>query len=188
LSSIAGDVVLVGHSYGGAVITNAATGKPNVKALVYVAAFAPEEGESALQLTGRFPGSTLGAALRPPVALADGGKDFYIEPSKFHLQFAADLPQREAQLMAVGQRPITEAALTEGGAGPAWKAIPSWFIHGDADKNIPAAALRFMAERAGARRVQEVKGASHVVMTSHPREVAEMIVEAAKATTVADAN
>ena len=183
VSSIAGDVVLVGHSYGGAVITNAASGRSNVKALVYVAAFAPDAGETALQLSGQFPGSTLGAALGTPVALPDGGKDLYIQPSKFHLQFAADVPERDARLMAAGQRPITEAALAEASGDPAWKVIPSWFIHGDSDKNIPPAAMRFMAQRASSRHTREVKGASHVVMTSHPQDVAEMIVEAANAAT-----
>jgi pimeloyl-ACP methyl ester carboxylesterase len=181
VSSIAGDVVLVGHSYGGAVITNAASGRPNVKALVYVAAFAPDSGESALALSGRFPGSTLGEALAAPVALPDGGKDFYIQPEKFHLQFAADLPEQQARLMAAGQRPVTEAALGEGSGSPAWKTIPSWFIHGDGDRNIPPAALNFMAQRAGSRHTEEVKGASHVVMTSHPAAVARMIVEASVA-------
>ena len=181
LSSIAGDIVLVGHSYGGAVITNAALGKVNVKALVFVAAFAPDTGETALALSSKFPGSTLGEALGLPVALTGGGKDLYIQPAKFHLQFAADLAERDAGLMAAGQRPITEAALTEGSGPPAWKTIPSWFIHGDADKNIPQAALRFMAQRAGSRRTVEIKGASHVVMTSHPAEVAQIIVEAASA-------
>jgi pimeloyl-ACP methyl ester carboxylesterase len=179
VTSIAGDVVLVGHSYGGAVISNAAGGKSNVKALVFVAAFAPDSGETALGLSGRFPGSTLGQALAAPVALPGGGKDLYIQQAKFHLQFAADVPEREARLMAAGQRPITEAALGEGSGTPAWKTIPSWFIHGDADKNIPPAALNFMAQRAGSRRTEEVKGASHVVMTSHPAEVVRMIVEAA---------
>lgn len=187
VSSIPGDVVLVGHSYGGAVITNAARGRPNVKALVYVAAFAPDAGETALQLSGQFPGSTLGDALGAPVVLPDGRKDLYIQQSKFHLQFAADVPERDARLMAAGQRPITEAALTEGSGDPAWKSIPSWFIHGDADKNIPAAAMRFMAQRAGSRRTVEIKGASHVVMTSHPRDVARMIVQASNAVVSAGA-
>jgi pimeloyl-ACP methyl ester carboxylesterase len=181
VSSIVGDVVLVGHSYGGAVITNAATGKSNVKALVFVAAFAPDAGESAFALSGRFPGSTLGEALSMPLALPDGGKDFYIQQSKFHLQFAADVPARQARLMAASQRPITEAALSEGSGIPAWKTIPSWFIHGDADKNIPPAAMNFMAQRAGSRHTEEVKGASHVVMTSHPAAVVRMIVAAADA-------
>lgn len=181
LSSIPGEVVLVGHSYGGAVITNAAVGRPNVKALVFVAAFAPDSGESALALSGRFPGSTLGEALAAPVALAGGGKDFYIQQVRFHEQFAADVPERDARLMASGQRPITEAALAEPSGTPAWKTIPSWFVHGDADRNIPPAALRFMAQRAGARSTVELEGGSHVVMTSRPTEVTRLIVEAATA-------
>jgi pimeloyl-ACP methyl ester carboxylesterase len=97
LKSIHGPVVLVGHSYGGPVISEAATGQDNVKALVYVAAFAPEVGENAAELSSRFPGSSLGSALAPPVELADGGKDLYIEQDKFHAQFAADVPAAQAE-------------------------------------------------------------------------------------------
>jgi pimeloyl-ACP methyl ester carboxylesterase len=181
--SIPGGVVLVGHSYGGAVISNAAgaaTGRRNVKSLVYVAAFVPDAGETALALAGKFPGGTLGEALAPPVALADGGKDLYIQQDKFHQQFAADVPKAAAALMAATQRPIAEAALTQASGAPAWKDLPSWSIYGTADKNIPPQAMRSMSERAGARRVVEVKGASHVVMVSHPDEVAALIVEAAR--------
>lgn len=181
LGSIPGPVVLVGHSYGGTVITNAATGNANVKALVYVAAFAPDEGESAADLAGRYPGSTLGPTLAPPVALPDGNKDLYIQASKFHAQFAADLPASQARLMAVAQRPIVEAALGERSGPPAWKTIPSWFIYGTRDRNIPPELQPWMARRAGARKVVEVKGASHVVMTSHPDLVAKLIEEAARA-------
>ena len=183
IDSIPGRVVLVGHSYGGAVISNAAgaaTGRRNVKSLVYVAAFVPDAGETALALAGKFPGGTLGEALAPPVALADGGKDLYIQQDKFHQQFAADVPKAAAALMAATQRPIAEAALTQASGAPAWKDLPSWSIYGTADKNIPPQAMRFMSERAGARRVVEVKGASHVVMVSHPDEVAALIVEAAR--------
>ena len=180
LGSIDGPVVLVGHSYGGAVITNAARGRSNVKALVYVAAFAPDAGETALALTGRFAGSTLGEALERPVMLADGGKDLYINQAKFHQQFAADVPGRTAVLMAATQRPIAEAALTQASGDPAWKQVASWSIYGSADRNIPPAALRFMSERAGARKVVEVKGASHVVMVSHPAKVAALIIEASR--------
>jgi pimeloyl-ACP methyl ester carboxylesterase len=177
--SVKGPVVLVGHSYGGAVISAAANGQPNVRSLVYVAAFAPAEGETALELSGRFPGSTLGAALGEPVALPDGGKDFYIQQDKFASQFAADLPAAEAALMAVAQRPVAEAALAEAAGAPAWKKLPSYFIYGTADKNIPAAALGFMAGRAKSRKTVAIPGASHVVMTSHPREVAQLIEAAA---------
>jgi pimeloyl-ACP methyl ester carboxylesterase len=180
LDSLPGPVVLVGHSYGGAVITNAATGRKNVKALVYVAAFVPDAGETALELAGKFPGGTLGEALALPVMLGDGGKDLYIQPARFHQQFAADVPKAAAVLMAAAQRPIAEAALTQASGAPAWKGVPSWSIYGTADKNIPPAAMRFMSERAGARKVVEVKDASHVVMVSHPDKVAALIVEAAR--------
>ncbi|KQV90049.1 alpha/beta hydrolase [Massilia sp. Root351] len=179
--SVKGPVVLVGHSYGGAVISAAANGQPNVKSLVYVAAFAPEQGETALELSGRYPGGTLGGALAEPVALADGGKDFYIQQDKFHKQFAADVPKAEADLMAIAQRPIAEAALAEAAGAPAWKSVPSYFVYGTADKNIPAAALGFMAERAKSRKTVAIPGASHVVMTSNPAAVAKLIEEAAQA-------
>ena len=181
LDSIPGPVVLVGHSYGGEVITNAATGKGNVKALVYVAGLATAEGESAGALVGRFPGSTLGPTLAPPTALSDGNKDLYILQTKFHAQFAADVPARDAALMAATQRPIVAAAFDELSGQPAWKSIPSWFIYGSRDKNIPPILQPFMAERAGARGIVEVNGASHVVMVSHPDQVAKLIEKAATA-------
>ena len=181
VKSVDGPVVLVGHSYGGAVISAAANGQPKVRSLVYVAAFAPEQGETALELSGRYPGGTLGGALAKPVPLADGGKDFYIDQDKFHQQFAADLSKAQADLMAVAQRPIAEAALTEAAGAPAWKRLPSYFIYGTGDKNIPAAALDFMAERAKSRKTVAIPGASHVVMTSHPAAVAELIEKAAGA-------
>ena len=180
VKSIAGPVVLVGHSYGGAVISAAANGNSNVKSLVYVAAFAPDQGETALELSGRYPGGTLGSALAAPVPTADGGKDFYIDQAKFHQQFAADVPKAQASLMAAGQRPIAEAALTEAAGAPAWKNLPSYFVYGSADKNIPAAALQFMAERAKSRKTVVIDGASHVVMTSKPAQVARLIEDAAK--------
>jgi pimeloyl-ACP methyl ester carboxylesterase len=182
VDSIPGRVVLVGHSYGGSVISNVANAKGNVKALVYVAAFAPEAGETSLGLTGKFPGSTLGGTLAPAVPLADGGKDLYIEQAKFPAQFAADVPRAQAELMAVTQRPVTQAALDEASGAPAWKSVPSWFVYGSADKNIPPALQPFQAQRAKAKKVVEVPGASHVVMTSHPAVVAKLIEEAAGAT------
>ncbi|GAA1378637.1 alpha/beta hydrolase [Catellatospora chokoriensis] len=183
LKSITGPIVLVGHSYGGSVITNAAEGNPNVKALVYVAAFAPEVGESAAALSAKFPGSTLGPALAKPVALPGGGNDLFIDQAKFHDQFAADVPAAQAALMAAGQRPITEAALNEPSANAAWKNIPSWFVYGSADKNIPAQAQAFMAQRAGSKETVVVDGASHVVMVSHPDQVAKIIQNAAATAT-----
>lgn len=173
-------VVLVGHSYGGAVISEAAYGNQNVKGLVYVAAFTPEAGETAAELSGRFPGGTLASALSAPVELADGGKDLYIQQEKFHDQFAADVPEAEARLMAAGQRPITVAALNEAATDPAWKTIPSWFVYGDKDKNIPPQAMAFMAERAHSKQTVVVKGASHVVMVSNPKVVANLIEKAAQ--------
>lgn len=181
LGDLKGSVVLVGHSYGGNVITEAANGHDNVKALVYVSAFAPDTGESASDLAGKFPGSTLGPTLAPPVALADGGKDLYILQDRFRAQFAADVPAAQAALMAAEQRPVTAAALNEKTGDAAWKTIPSWFIYGTADKNIPPQAMAFMATRAHARAVVAVKGASHVVMVSHPEAVARLIEKAARA-------
>jgi pimeloyl-ACP methyl ester carboxylesterase len=176
--SVTGPVVLVGHSYGGPVITAAANGSPNVKALVYVAGFAPDKGESALTLSAKFPGSTLGSAI-VPVALPDGGQDLYIEPDKFHAQFAADVPEAQARLMAATQRPVTQAALAEASGAPAWKTLPSYVIYGSEDRNIPAAVLSFMAKRAHAVKTVVIEGASHALMVSHPNEVAELIEEAA---------
>lgn len=179
LASVKTPVVLVGHSYGGPVISEAAYGNANVKALVYVAAFAPKKGETAAELSGRFPGSTLGPTLSAPVELADGGKDLYIQQDKFHDQFAADVSQADAKLMAATQRPVTVAALNEAATEPAWKTVPSYFVYGDQDKNIPAQALAFMAERAHSKQTVVVKGASHVVMVSNPKAVASLIETAA---------
>ncbi len=174
VKAVQGPVVLVGHSYGGAVIS--AVHSPNVKALVYVGAFAPDAGETALELSAKFPGSTLGQALAAPVLLADGSHDLYIQQEKFHDQFAADVPASDARTMAAGQRPVTDAALNEALSGaPAWRSIPAWFIYGDQDRNIPPQVLAFMAERANSRHTDAVRGASHVVMISHPREVARII-------------
>jgi len=180
IGSIQGPVVLVGHSYGGPVITEAANGKSNVAALVYVAAFAPDSGESSLSLSARFPGSTLGNALLP-VAGSDGGRDLYIRRETFREQFAADVPEELASLMAATQRPVAEAALAEPSQAASWKAIPSYAIYGSADRNIPPAVMKFMAERAHALKTVVVDGGSHALMVSHPREVAALIEEAASA-------
>jgi pimeloyl-ACP methyl ester carboxylesterase len=179
LKSISGRIVLVGHSYGGEVISIAANDNSNVAALVYVDALALEAGETAAGLGARFPGATLGPALAPPVVQADGSKDLYIEASKFRAQFAADVPAAQANLMQAAQRPIAEAAFSEPVGPPAWKTLPSWFIYGSLDLNITPAAHRFMATRAGAKKTVEVKGGSHVVMISHPHEVAALIEQAA---------
>jgi len=184
LASIQGPVVLVGHSYGGAVITNAATGNSNVIGLVYVAAFAPDEGEAAGELQDRFPGNTLGQALAPPVGLPDAGAEVSIQQDKFWTQFAADIPEADAKLAAATQRPVSLAAFTDPSAAPAWRTVPSRFVYGDQDKAILAALHAFMAERAGSRQTVAIKGASHVVMISHPDEVAEMIQQSALAHTL----
>lgn len=180
VASIDGPVVLVGHSYGGPVITEVANAAKNVKALVYVAAFAPDAGESSLSLSSMLPGSTLGDALMP-VAMADGGTDLYIQPEKFHTQFAADVPASVAELMAATQRPVTQAALEEASGEAAWQMIPSYAIYGSADRNIPPAIMKLMAERARSVKTVVVAGASHAVMVSHPGEVATLIEEAASA-------
>ncbi|GBQ19164.1 alpha/beta fold hydrolase [Gluconacetobacter sacchari] len=181
LSGIKSPVVLVGHSYGGSVISEAANGHADVKGLVYVAAFAPDVGETAAGLAGKFPGSTLAPTLAPPVTLSGGGIDLYIRRDKFHDQFAADVSEADARLMAATQRPITEAALNEPETAPAWKTIPAWFVYGDKDKNIPPEASAFMAARAHSRETVVIKGASHVVMVSNPGRVARLIEKAAAA-------
>ncbi|QER87942.1 alpha/beta fold hydrolase [Streptomyces tendae] len=184
LAGVDGPVVLVGHSYGGSVVTAAARAADHVQALVYVAAFIPDMGESALDLAARFPGSSLGEALHPmPVTLPDGspGVDFTIEQDLFPHQFAADVPEDVARLMAVTQRPVTGAALEEAAPEPAWRTLPSWAVVATEDLNIPPAAQRFMAERAGAH-VVEVR-ASHAVSVSRPEDVARTVTEASSATT-----
>ena len=182
LDSLEGPVVLVGHSYGGAVITAAARDSKDVKALVFVAAFAPMPGESIGELSGRFPGSTLGDTISP-VPLADGTTDLYIRQELFHQQFAADLPADVAALAAAAQRPLNDTALNEGAADdPAWQHIPSWFLVTELDRNIPPEAQRFMAERAAAYEVVELIGASHAVPASRPDDVADLVLRAVKAT------
>jgi pimeloyl-ACP methyl ester carboxylesterase len=177
--SIEGPVLLAGHSYGGAVLTNVDPGGANVVGLVYVAGFALDPGESCGDASALAPGSTLAETLTS-VPTADGGVDTYIAPEKYHHQFAADLPAGDAALMAVTQRPVTQAALFEpSGGNPLWRTVPSWFVFGELDHNIPVGAHRIMAGRAGARRSVEIPGASHVVGVSHPAETAALIVEAA---------
>jgi pimeloyl-ACP methyl ester carboxylesterase len=182
LDSLQGPVVLVGHSYGGSVISAAAQGSRAVKALVFVAAFAPQEGESIGELSGRFPGSTLGETIEA-VPLADGTTDLYIRQELYHQQFAADVAADEAALAAATQRPLRDVALNEGAApAPAWQHLPSWFLIPELDRNIPPQTQRFMADRAGAHEVVELPGASHAVPVSRPDDVADAILRAAKAT------
>ncbi len=184
VDTIPGPVILVGHSYGGEVITNAGRDHANVKALVYVAAFAPDQGESALELAGKFPGSQLEPALvgRPyPIPGAEPGLDGYIDPAKFHDVFAQDLPHTQTKVMATAQRPGSVGGLGGPSGVPAWKTVPSWYVVATADRVIPPAAQRFMAERAGSK-VVEAKGASHVVMMSRPDTVVRHIEAAYRAT------
>jgi pimeloyl-ACP methyl ester carboxylesterase len=179
VASIDGPVVLAAHSYGGAVMTNVDADAGNIVGLVYLCAFAPDAGESAFTLAGKFPGSTLGDAVAP-VSRADGTTDLYIARDRFHAQFCADVPEAEAKRMAATQRPATQEALVEGsGERPLWKELPSWFLIGDQDRNIPAELQRWMAERAGAERVVEIAGASHAISVSQPRACAGLILEAA---------
>ncbi|MGY2736627.1 alpha/beta fold hydrolase [Sphingomonas sp. UYP23] len=180
VKSVKGPVVLVGHSYGGEVISVAAADVHNVKALVFIAGYAPEVGESGVSLSTRFPTGTLGETLAPPVLLSDGTHDLYIDQARYWKQFAADVPQADAVPMAVNQRPVTQEALGEPVAAFSWASVPSWFMWGSLDRNIPAALHAFMAKRAKAREAVQVAGASHVVMISHPHEVAKMIERAAE--------
>jgi len=184
LATIDTSVILVGHSYGGMVITEAAAGNDRVAGLVYVCAFAPEQGESAFALSAKFPGSTLGEALTA-YPVTGGGNEFAIRPDAFHHQFAADLPATQAAVMSATQRPVTEIALTEGlpTDAPAWQSIPCWFVFSDEDLNIPVALHRFMADRAGAKGVREVSGGSHALSVSHPESVTASILEAVDAVT-----
>jgi pimeloyl-ACP methyl ester carboxylesterase len=178
--TIDGPVVLVGHSYGGAVITNAALTHPNVKALIYIAAFAPDLGETVGGLVLKNPGSGLttldNLVLRPyPV-----GVDAYINPRVFHDVFAADLPRETTAMMAASQRPAELTILVTPSGVPAWRTIPSWYMVASSDKTIPPATERFMAQRMGATTV-EIES-SHVAMMSHPDAVEDLIVDAAEKT------
>ncbi|MFU8947577.1 alpha/beta fold hydrolase [Mycetocola zhadangensis] len=181
IASIDGPVVLVGHSYGGLVISEASSANDKVAALVYVSAFVPEQGDSAFSLSASAPGSTLGDAL-DPIPLSTGGVEFVIRRSLFHSQFAADVPVQVAGLMGATQRPITEAALrdTVQSARPGWTDRPSWHVFGSEDRNIPAAVLRAGAERAGSRGTFELTGASHATSVSRPADVAATIASAVR--------
>ena len=181
LATIEGDVVLVGHSYGGAVLTNAAVGAPNVKALVYIAAFALDEGEAvgaatALGADGPPPDFTQLVDLRPFPGAGEGNADAYLKLEIFHQGFCQDLDDELAAIMAVAQRPAALATLVEPSGPPAWKTIPSWYLVASSDRTIPPAAERVMAERAGATTV-EIES-SHVAMISHPDEVTALIQQA----------
>jgi pimeloyl-ACP methyl ester carboxylesterase len=184
LHSISGPIVLVGHSYGGAVITNAATGDPQVKALVYVDAFAPAQGQTLAQLLASVPGSCAAPAnlnVVPFPGAAAGVGDAYITQSAFPSCMANGLPAREANVLAVTQLPIATSALTDASGVSAWQTIPSWAVVGTADHAIPPALQLAMAENAHAH-ITEVT-APHLSMISDPGVVTSVILQAVHATT-----
>ena len=185
LQTISGPIILVGHSYGGAVITNAATGNPNVKALVYIDAFAPDQGESLASLSSvpPPPGQSPSCLSGDPkqvfnfVPLTGGGVDLYVKPSLFPSCFANDLPPNEGAVLASTQRAFALSSLGQTSGMPAWKTIPSFYLVGTIDKVIPPFAQLFMAQRANAT-IVHVRG-SHLVMISHPEAVVDLINQAA---------
>jgi len=180
VNGVAGPVVLAGHSYGGALITRAATGTPNVGALVYIAAFQPDAGESVFELSGRYPGAKLGPETTN-VLVHEDRPELSIKPEDFAEVFAADVPAATAAVMAVTQRAVAQEALAAPFEGTAaWSKLPSWTLIANQDNAIPAKAQEFMAERASStvRRVD----ASHAVAVSQPETVAEVIIAAAAAT------
>ncbi|WP_328404683.1 alpha/beta hydrolase [Streptomyces sp. NBC_00390] len=180
LKAIQGPIVLVGHSYGGAVISSAAAGNPSVKSLVYIAAFMPDKGEALGQLAAKFLGSELGTALKQsPFRNADGsnGTDLSIQLAKFREVFAADLPAATTAVMARSQRPISASALMDKAPAAAWRTIPSWSMIATGDKTIPPDLERFGAKRAGSHTVEV--NSSHVAMLSHPDAVTDLIRQAA---------
>jgi pimeloyl-ACP methyl ester carboxylesterase len=180
ISQIPGPVLAVGHSYGGAVITNAATDLSNVVGLVYVAAFAPDEGETLGEAEGTSRDSVLGPALltaQYPTGSGDEkATELYVNPVSFHEVFAADLPEAQAGVLGASQRPVAAAAFDEKTGVPAWKKLPSWAVVATGDKAAGADVILSMAKRAGAE-ILEVDG-SHVIMISQPRIVTDVILKA----------
>jgi pimeloyl-ACP methyl ester carboxylesterase len=180
--SLDGPIALVAHSYGGAVITNVPADAGEIVALVYVAAFALEAGESPADAVVLGAGGTLAETVEQL------GEDLYIARDQYHQQFCADVPERLAQLMAITQRPLHRDALDEpSGSTSLWKTTPSWFVFGDQDNSIPVDAHRTMARRAGSQRTLEILGASHAVGVSHPSETAAIVVEAAQVQSAVEA-
>jgi len=178
LAGIDGPVLLVGHSYGGSVITAAGTAE-NDHGLVYISGFAPDEGENLTDLQSKFPAP----AIIPYIVehqLPRGGKEFTVAPKGFHESFCADIPAADAAFYAAAQRPLAGVALTEAAGVPAWRSLPVWAVLGTADRCIDPGVHRFSYDRMGAT-VTEIEGASHVVMISHPKEVAEVVMTAVRA-------
>ncbi|GGL18260.1 alpha/beta hydrolase [Sphaerisporangium melleum] len=182
-AQIDGPVVLAGHSYGGAVITVAGAAE-NVVGLVYVAAYALDEGESLGELQGRFPLSPLATNLRQWTYPVEGGEpavEVRITPEAFPDIFAADVPREVTEVLALTQRPLAAGAFGETAAVAAWKTKPAWALIAGADQAINPDVERFGAERAGAT-IVEAEGASHAVAVSRPKDVAALIIEAVRAT------
>jgi pimeloyl-ACP methyl ester carboxylesterase len=181
LRTISGPIVLVGHSYGGAVISNAAVGVSNVKALVYIAGFAPDKGESLVQLVTKNPGTMIGpkTLIQRKYPLGDGteGTDLYLTKKGFETAFASDVPTKLADQMWAEQRPFSQEAFASPSGEPAWKTIPSWYLVATQDHAIPPVTQMFMAHRANAK-IEEVK-ASHVPMISQPAATTKLILDAA---------
>lgn len=182
-SAIPGPVLLVGHSYGGAVITQAGSKVPNAVGLVYVAGFTPDEGETGLGILEGYPPTELTQILRPTPVIDAGSTEahdeFTLDRARFPAVFCADVPEETAKIMAVTQRPLSSLTLGEPFGVPAWKTLPAWAVVATADLVIGVAAVRGMAERAGAT-ITEVD-ASHAVMISQPQAVADVILTAAAA-------
>jgi pimeloyl-ACP methyl ester carboxylesterase len=177
-----GPILAVGHSYGGAVISNAASLAKNVVGLVFVAAFAPDEGEKLGDVEDGSSDSILNSALVPrQYPTADGGSatELSIDPAKAHAVFAGDLPEEQAALIAATQRPVAQSAFGEPNGPPAWKHLPSWAVVATGDKAAGTDVVRSMAERAGAK-ITELEG-SHVIMVSQPQAVTDVILEAVAA-------
>jgi pimeloyl-ACP methyl ester carboxylesterase len=174
---INGPVLLVGHSYGGAVITAAGTAD-NVVGLVYISGFAPDEGENLAELQSRFPAPGAAPYFQEH-KLPQGGSEFMLEPDGFYSSFCADVPADDAAFYAISQRPLAGLALTEAAPTPAWRSRPVWAVLPTADRCIDPGVHHFSYERMGAT-VTEIEGASHVAMISHPKEVAEVVMTAVR--------
>jgi len=181
IDQLDGPVVLVGHSYGGTVITVAGT-SDKVAGLVYVAGVVPDEGESVNDLQGRFPSLAMGPLVQP-LSLPDGGVEASIDPARFHDVFCADLSDADAAFMAISQRPVSATAFDDPATAAAWRAKPSWAVFGTADRPVAPDLHRFQYERADSA-VTEVEGASHFLMLSQPDIVAGVIREAVTASAV----
>jgi pimeloyl-ACP methyl ester carboxylesterase len=184
LDQLDGPVLLVGHSYGGAVITVAGN-SDKVAGLVYVAGVVPDEGESVNDLQGRFPALAMGPLIQP-TPLSDGSVVASIDPTQFHEVFAADVPADDGAFLAISQRPVAATAFDDLATAAAWRTKPSWAVFGTADRPVAPALHRFSYERAGSE-VTEVEGASHLVMLSQPDIVASVISDAVKACTLSQA-